>query len=285
MSTLSPKLVSVHGGHSGQFCNHASNTLEEIVEQYIKQGFSWIGITEHTPASSDRFLYPDERSRDLSPQLLLTRFTEYIAECRRLQKKYQSLIEIFVAMEIETYEGYEEFVPFLLAKFQPDYIVGSVHFVNNVGFDYSNEYYQKAVEKAGSLELLYCDYFDAQFEMIQLLEPSVVGHFDLIRLYDANYPDTLQFPSVREKILRNLRFIKSKDLVLDFNLRALLKGAQEPYISRPILEIVRDLEIAVTPGDDSHGISSVGCCMDDGIKILQELGVSTNWKKPQILQY
>lgn len=285
MSKSSPQLVSVHGGHSGQFCNHASNTLEEIIKQYIKQGFSWVGIAEHTPAHSEKFLYPDETSRGLSPELLLTRFAEYIVECRRLQKKYQDRLEIYVAMEIETYEGYEEFVPFLLERFQPDYIVGSVHFVNGVGFDYSNDHYQKAVEKAGSLELLYCDYFDAQFEMIKLLEPSVVGHFDLIRLYDKNYPDTLQHPSIREKMLRNLHLIKSKDLLLDFNMRALLKGAPEPYIARSILEIVRELNIAVAPGDDSHGVSSVGCCMNEGLKILQELQISTDWKKPKILQY
>ena len=50
MTTISP--VSVHGGHSGQFCHHATDSLEEIIELYIAQGFPWVGITEHAPGIS-----------------------------------------------------------------------------------------------------------------------------------------------------------------------------------------------------------------------------------------
>ena len=53
-----PKPVSVHGGHSGQFCGHAKDTLEEIVLAYIDQRYPWVGITEHMPPVSDAFVYP-----------------------------------------------------------------------------------------------------------------------------------------------------------------------------------------------------------------------------------
>jgi len=277
--------VSVHGGHSGQFCLHASDSLEEIIQLYIKRQFPWVGITEHTPAISEALLYPDQRAAGLTPDFLLKQFAAYMLECRRLQKKYRSKIRIFAAMEIETYSGYEAFIPSLINRFQPDYIVGSVHFVNDMGFDYSQEQYDKTVVAAGGIDQLYCDYFDAQYEMIKRLQPAVVGHFDLIRIFDPGYKQRLVQPEIMARIKRNLQLIRQLDLIMDFNLRSLLKGADEPYISRVILEMALAMGIAVVPGDDSHGLASVGGNMDKGIAILQALGCDTAWREPRLLHY
>lgn len=278
-------LVSVHGGHSGQFCSHATDSLEEIILSYIDKKYSWVGITEHTPAISEALLYPDQRATGLTPKFLIHQFTKYFKECKRLQDKYRADIEIFVAMEIETYTGYKDFVPALTKKFQPDYIAGSVHFVNDIGFDYSKEQYDKAAVAVGGTDALYCDYFDLQYEMIQFIKPAVVCHFDLIRIFDPEYKTRLKKPEIVQRIQRNLALIKELDLILDFNLRALIKGADEPYISQSILRTARELVIAVVPGDDSHGLSSVGANMQLGITILEENGFSTDWKQPKLLQY
>ena len=277
--------VSVHGGHSGQFCHHATDSLEEIIQLYIKKQFPWVGITEHSPAISDALLYPDQRAAGLTPDFLFDRFADYMRECRRLQEKYRSEIRIFAAMEIETYSGYEAFIPSLINRFQPDYIVGSVHFVNDMGFDYSQEQYDKTVVAAGGIDQLYCSYFDVQYEMIKLLQPAVIGHFDLIRIFDPGYKQRLLQPEIMARIKRNLQLIRELDLIMDFNLRSLLKGADEPYISRVILEMALAMDIAIVPGDDSHGLASVGANMDKAIAILRELGCDTAWREPQLLHY
>ncbi len=275
--------VSVHGGHSGQFCNHATDSLEEIVRAYVDQDFSWMGVTEHVPALSDELLYIDQREAGLTSEILIKRFGSYMRECRRLQEKYASRIVIYAAMEIETYNGYEIFVPYLVETFSPDYIVGSVHFVNNINFDYSPEMYERAVVSVGGIDELYKSYFDLQYEMIKSIHPAVVGHFDLIRIFDPDYRSRLEQAEINSKVRRNLGLIKELGLIMDFNLRALAKGADEPYITTSILKQAREFEIAVVPGDDSHGLSSVGNYMERGIRILQEHGFSTAWQKPTLL--
>jgi histidinol-phosphatase (PHP family) len=283
MKTIS--FVSVHGGHSGQFCHHATDSLEEIIQSYIARQFPWVGITEHSPAISDELLYPDQRAAGLTPDFLFNRFADYMKECRRLQEKYRSQIRIFAAMEIETYSGYEEFIPSLINRFQPDYIVGSVHFVSDMGFDYSREQYDQTVEAVGGIEQLYCRYFDLQYEMIKLLQPAVVGHFDLIRIFDPGYKERLLLPEIMERIKRNLQLIGELELIMDFNLRSLLKGADEPYISRVILEMAVEMGISVVPGDDSHGLGSIGVNMEKAVAILRDLGCNTNWKEPKLILY
>lgn len=277
--------VSVHGGHSGQFCDHATDNLKDIIEQYIALDFSWVGITEHTPAITEELLDPGQKELGLTPESLLTTFSAYMTECRKLQKQYAHKLKIYAAMEIETYSGYEKFVPYLLERFQPDYIVGSVHFVDDMSIDYSPKNYQKAVHKLGGFDQLYCRYFDQQFEMLTLFQPSVVGHFDLIRIFDTEYKKRLERPEIAKRITRNLELIKDCNLIMDLNLRSLAKGADEPYISRSILERAHAMGITVIPGDDSHGIPSVGNFMNEGISLLSEIGFSTNWEEPRVLQY
>jgi len=277
--------VSVHGGHSGEFCSHAENSLEEVILAYIRHGYAWVGITEHAPGLAPHLLYTDQQKLGFTPETLRQRFARYMPECRRLQAKYADTITVFAAMETETYSGYAEHTLGLIDEFRPDYIVGSVHFVGDVNFDYSVEKYREAVAKVGGIEELYCRYFDDQLAMIERLRPAVVGHFDLIRIFDPDYPKHLTLPAVAERVERNLRRIKALDLIMDFNLRALYKGASEPYISRPILRRAKDLGIAVVPGDDSHGVANIHENMERGIAILQELGFDTNWRRPRPIAY
>ncbi len=275
-----PEKVSVHGGHSGQFCNHASDSLEDIIRAYIDQGFSWVGITEHAPGISDALLYADQRAAGLTPQLLYQRFAEYVAEGRRLQQYYADQIQLYVAMETETYSGYHHFVPSLIESFAPDYIVGSVHFVDDINFDYSKEVYGQAVAAVGGADALYARYFDQQYEMIKMLRPAVVGHFDLIRIFDDDYRQRLEKPAIAERIRRNLELIRDLGLILDFNLRALAKGAREPYVCEPILHLAKTYDIAVVPGDDSHGIADVGNYFAEAVALLRQHGIRTDWRRP-----
>lgn len=274
--------VSVHGGHSGQFCSHADDMLEEIIQAYIREGFLWVGITEHMPPSHNAFLYPEERDAGETAQTMRSRFASYIQTGRELQKKYADTITLFIAMETELYSGYEKAVRELVDEFNPDYIVGSIHHVDDIPIDYSRKEYEQAIKAAGSIDSLYKRYFDQQYEMLVELKPAVVGHFDLIRIFDEEYGKRLVQPEIMDRIERNLDIIKKYDLILDYNLRALMKGATEPYISKPILRLAHEKKIAVVPGDDSHGVANIGVNMNRAIHELLEVGFSGNWQKPQI---
>lgn len=274
--------VSVHGGHSGQFCFHARDTLEEMVRHYADAGYAWVGITEHIPPQDNAFLYPDQKEAGFDAAGLLALFGDYITECRRLQKAFRDRLTLYVGFETETVPGYRTWVPELIRRYRPDYIVGSVHHVDGVGFDFSPEDYAAAIERAGGLENLYVRYFDLQHEMIATLKPAVVGHFDLIRIFDPEYPKHISLPRVWDRILRNLHLVGQLGLILDFNLRALSKGAPEPYITKPILETAARMNLKVVPGDDAHGITDIDACMARGIQILASAGVSTDWPMPDV---
>jgi histidinol-phosphatase (PHP family) len=191
---------------------------------------------------------------------------------------------LFTAFETETYPGSRDFVQALIAATRPDYIVGSVHHVNGIGIDVNAQLYQQAVHKAGGLEQLYCAYFDAQLGMLEDLLPAVVGHFDLVRIFDPDYLHTLQLPPVWARVERNLAFIAAQDLIVDFNLRGFDK-ATEQYPSMPVLRKALALGAAVVPGDDSHGVNSVGRNYDKGVALLAALGHGCQWREPRLYRW
>jgi histidinol-phosphatase (PHP family) len=276
-----PALVSVHGGHSGEFCSHARDALEDIVRAYLDRGFAWVGITEHMPPASDAQLPPEERAAGLDVQGAYERFAAYFACARALQRKYAGSLEIHVGFEAEFYAGSEDLVRKILREFRPDYVVGSIHHVDEVCIDATPELYARAARSAGGdLDALYRRYFDQQYQMIDTLRPTVVGHLDLIRSFDSNYRERLERPEIRARIRRNLERIAELDLILDFNVRALAKGADEPYVARSILLQALELGISVVPGDDSHSVDSVGQNLEAGIRILRDLGFDTRWRTP-----
>jgi histidinol-phosphatase (PHP family) len=185
-----------------------------------------------------------------------------------------------VGFETESYKGAIQYSRRLINEFNPEFIVGSLHHVNDISIDFNEDEYLKASVNCGGIDNLYKRYFDLQYEMIDRLKPRVVGHFDLIRKFDPDYVLRLSRPGIWEKICRNLELIRKHKLILDFNLRALDKGAFEPYVSRPILLKARELEIEVVPGDDSHGVKAIGAHIEKGITILKELGFNTEWPVP-----
>lgn len=277
------QLISYHGGHSGQYCNHARDRLENIILRYIELGFARVGITEHIPPLNDQFCYPDEKEKGLTADDLQKQFQDYFKEIKHLQKKYASEIKIYAGMETETVTGYVDHVKKLITTHKPDYIVGSVHHIDDVCFDFSEKEYEKVLKACGSYTVMYEKYFDQQYEMLRELTPFVVGHFDLVRIYDPDYKNRLKIPAIEAKIERNLDLIKAKNLVMDFNLRPFLKGGSEPYITESIIKKAKSKGIRLVPGDDSHGVDEAGLNIDKAVQLLTDYGFDTQWPKPQIL--
>jgi len=273
--------VSFHGGHSGEFCLHARDTLRAVVNAYIGQGFTRIGLTEHMPPVSDAHRYRDEVEAGLSAAFLQARFGQYIDAARGLQREERGRIRIHVAFETEYYPGALESVEALVQRYRPDYLVGSVHHVDAINFDYDPATYAAAVSAAGGIDALYERYFDHQFLLLERVCPGVVGHFDLVRVFDPDYRQRLERPSIRARILRNLDLMAAEGLIMDLNTRALKKGAHEPYPSRRILEAAQERGIAVVPGDDAHAAADAGSGHDAALALIRELDLSTAWPDPR----
>jgi histidinol-phosphatase (PHP family) len=124
-----------------------------------------------------------------------------------------------------------------------DYLVGSVHHVNQIPIDFDRPMFDRALlsfeSTNHSLEPLYrlCEaYFDAQHTLIERYRPEVIGHFDLCLLFNPDL-DLQAEPAVWTKIERNVRLAISYGALFEVNSASIRKGWPTPYPSPPILQV------------------------------------------------
>lgn len=197
-----------HHSHSGQFCGHATNTLEEVIQDAIAKGMTTLCTTEHIPRDEVDF-YPEEQKTH-TPTTLRQLFQEYYQEAQRLKQVYADQIDIFVGFESEWIrDSTFADIQGLLDEYSFDLFVGSIHHVHTLPIDHESSVYYEARKVAGGTdERLFEDYFDAQLAMLQALKPPVIGHFDLIRLRSDDPERSFRtWPGVWERVMRNLRFV------------------------------------------------------------------------------
>ena len=93
--------VSVHGGHSGGYCGHASDRLADIVARYAELGFEWVCLTEHMPSPSQAMMAPEESEKGFSVASWQQNFADYMSEARELKASYSDQMDILVGFVIE----------------------------------------------------------------------------------------------------------------------------------------------------------------------------------------
>ncbi|OBZ66444.1 putative histidinol-phosphatase [Grifola frondosa] len=276
-----------HHSHSGQFCKHASGTLEDVVLEAIKQGFEVYGLTEHVPRYRTADLYPEEQGHSLED--LAAQFCGFLEEAHRLKSKYAGRIALLVGLETESITPVDlDRLAELLGQHagRIEYVVGSVHHVNEIPIDFDLATFERslnsfAVEKsenAGHLrmEAFLCSYFDAQYELLRRFHPEVVGHFDLCRLYNPG----LQFgdyPHALDKLKRNVKYAISYGALFEFNAAALRKGWNAAYPGEDVVKIILENNGNFALSDDSHGPHAVGLNYGPMAAYLRGVGISELW--------
>ncbi|KAF7302168.1 Histidinol-phosphatase [Mycena indigotica] len=266
-----------HHSHSGQFCKHAVGTLEEVVNEAIRQHFTVYGLTEHVPRYRQQDLYPEEAG--LTPNDLSTQFNAFLDEAHRLKPLFGSQIRLLVGLETEHISPVDlDAIAHLLQQHSGriDYIVGSVHHVLETPIDFDEATYHEAELKAGSVSALLVAYFEAQYEILDRFRPEVIGHFDLCRLYTPSLRFS-DFPEAFELAKRNILFAIEYGALFEVNAAALRKGWETPYPGPDILEFIVAHGGRLALSDDSHGPHAVGLNYGRLPDYLHRAGVQDLW--------
>ena len=258
--------ISAHS-HSGQFCKHASGTLEEVVVEAIAQKFRFYGLSEHIPRQLQSQLYQEETDLGMQPSDLFNLFNDFLVEASRLKTKYQNDITLAVSLETEWVEHSLAIIRDLQLRKEIEYIVGSVHHVFETPIDYSYQLFQDLVDKHG-LEAVHLAYFEAQYQMIVEIHPEVIAHFDLIMIWST---ETLYTPAVLQLINRNIEFICSYGGLFELNARGFNKTCGV-YPRKDLVTMMQRNNAHFTVSDDSHGVLDVGKNYDRMMAYIRECG-------------
>jgi len=272
--TTAPWKISLHGGHSGEFCDHATGSLREVLDAAIANGFTTYGVSEHVPRMGEQYLYENEIELGWTVEKIVADFERYGETIFPIAEEYADRLTVLRGFEIEVvpHDRYIELMTNYRERFKFDFMVGSVHYINDISIDGPPSDFERAMESCGGFESLAIHYYERIAEMVRALKPEVVGHLDLIRKNGHRY-GPLDTPAIRDAAQDTLETIREYDAILDLNTAGWRKGLDSPYPEPWLVQRCADLGIPFCFGDDSHSPDTVGAGIEDARQYLLNNGV------------
>ena len=272
------------------FCD-GKNTPEEIVLAAIAKGFTAIGFSSHSlgfedlPYGKSWHIISDEKDSDSGTKNAFEKHKEYISEIRNLSEKYGDVIKIFAGFEADYIPNVWTPAKKNYNGLEPDYLIGSVHYVFKNGYEDKNAHYSVDAatdEVKWGIELFYkndakkavLEYFDLQKEMIQKGDFEILGHPDLIRKRNA----VLKFLNEKEEwyietIKDFSKFISKKDLIVEINSGGIARGCMDDfYPSYQFLEFLFENKVPVLISSDAHTAEHLDFAFDRALEQAKKIG-------------
>jgi histidinol-phosphatase (PHP family) len=237
-------------------CKHADGTLEEYVLHAISVGLDEIGLSDHTPM-------PDNWDREV--RMTEEQFwTLYAPTVLELKERYKGKISVKFGLEGDFMPGTEAWVKEFNAKSDFDYVIGSVHYIDDWGFDNPTFVAKYDVKDVNEI-------YDQYYERIKGSAKSglfdIVGHCDLVKKFGHRPTKAM------EEVLREtFAVVKASGMAVEINTSGLRKPVKEMYPSETVLRILSEFGIPLTLGSDAHTPADVGRDFDLAKQLVQKYG-------------
>lgn len=231
-------------------CNHADGEIFKYVEKAIESGTKYFGFSDHAPMDYD----PKYRMNFAQMQ-------EYEKAVFEVKEKYKDKIEILLAYEVDFLVGHMDK---RVLNADVDYLIGSVHFIDEWGFDnpeFIGHYEHEDIDE------IWQKYFNAVEELAKSGHFDIVGHLDLIKVFKFMPKKNINL------IAKNaLEAIKKADMVIELNMAGYRKPVAEAYPSPSLLKQAHELGIPITFGSDAHKPEQVSLFSDEIIQMAKDAG-------------
>lgn len=227
---------------------------ETMIERAITLGMKQICFTEHQD-----FNWP------VASENPMIDFKKYNTAITDLKNKYAGKIEILKGMELGLTTDTLDECRSLLAREQFDFVIGSLHVVDNMD-PYYKDFWSSHTDR---------DAFEKYFQDIltclkSFTDISTLGHLDyIVRCCpnkDANY-SVSDYMDVIDEILK---IIIAKNICLEINTASLSRGLSFAMPHPNILKRYKELGgLYVTVGSDAHRVEDLGRDFDIVSEIIQ----------------
>ena len=234
-------------------CKHAQGEPGEYAETALQRGLKGITFTCHSPMPEG--WWPQVR-------MDISQLDEYLAMVEKTREAYAGRLDVRVGMEMDFFPGFEWWVESLNERCEFHHVLGSVHFF---GVDYKAKFWK------GDLLAFQKQYFTHLAESAETGLFDTLAHPDLVKnLQPADY----DFERIEEHLGACLDRIAATGVAMELNTSGRLKANPEFNPGPQILSMMRERNIPVVLGSDSHVPRRVGSDFGDALDFLELAGYS-----------
>lgn len=221
-------------------CGHAVGEPEAYVKQAIAVGLAEVGFSDHAPLVTGE----DPRyTMKFSEQSL------YHEMIHRVREKFQDFT-IKLGIEADFVPGYESKTKDILSAYPYDFVIGSIHFINNWAFDDPD---QTIRWKDKNIDQVYRDYYKLLRQSAESRLFDIMGHVDLVKKFGHR-----PIADLSDEVEETARVFKSCAVTIEVNTSGLRKPVKEIYPSLDVLKIYQKVGVPITFSSDSHDPQDVG---------------------------
>ena len=238
-------------------CGHAVGEPLEYAEAAIEIGLEEIGFSDHAP-----FVHYEDPGITMN----IKQLPEYYRITEDVRKKYSNCLRVKIGIEADYLPGYEDKTKAILEDYPYDYVIGSVHFIKDWGFDNPDEY-----ERWGERDVdkVYRNYYELVRRCAQTGMYHIMGHVDLVKKFGHRATDDLT-----DEIKKTAQVFKECGVAIEINTSGLRKPVKEIYPSLQDLKIYARAGVPLTFGSDSHDPRDVGRDFEKAMILAREAGYS-----------
>jgi histidinol-phosphatase (PHP family) len=233
----------------------------ENVDRYLaaaeEHGIEELGVSEHVYRFTQaleiwRHPYWQDQARDD-----LDEYCEFVRGT-----------SLRLGIECDFVPGSEDRIENLLER-DFDYVVGSVHFLGEVGALDDRRY--DIWERIGDPDALWADYFRWQAELVRSGLFDIVSHPDLVKLWGRDRPAPERDPRFHYEPL--IEAIAESGIAVEVSTAGLRKPVEEIYPSRAFAEMCVEAGAEFALSSDAHAPDQVGFGYDQAMEFLGSLGI------------
>lgn len=225
-------------------CGHAGGATRDYVLAALSQGLSEIAFTDHIPL----YFLPGE---DPDPHLAMTRaeLPGYVEEVRALREEFAGRIDVLLGLEADYAEGHEKALAEILALYDWDVVLGSVHWVAGAWIDAPGSQKRHEAEGTG---YLWTEYFRLIQKACATGFFDVMTHFDLPKKFGHRMP-----PSAAAAEKRAVEAARAAGVAVEVSSAGLRKPVGEEYPAPPLLKTLVEAGVPIVFSSDSHAPAEV----------------------------
>lgn len=250
---------------------YAFEWLDQFMQTAQLRGIAEVGIVEHSHQFQEfAFLYDsiiqDEtelgqyqkkwRAKWLN-QTTLNQYQKFIATAK--EKGYP----IKMGLEICYFPGYDQQIRELIDQLNPDFVIGSLHWVNGWAFDHSGT---KSGWAKWAPQDLQKRYNELLIEAIRSDLFQIIGHIDSIKGFS---PWEVQ-SWISDQVLAEL---KKSQVCIEVNSGLKHRGIYvEGCPSETLLRKCYDEKVMITLSSDAHEPGAVGELFEETLSMIKKIG-------------
>ena len=236
-------------------CRHAAGEAEDFVNAALAAGLTEYGISDHAPQIPEPF---DDWRMDLAE------LPEYFAWIDRARAHAAGRIPVRAGLECDWLNGCEPWIANLAARYEWDYLIGSIHYLGD--WDFDNPKWLGRWREC-DVEEVWKHYWQTYIKMADSGLFDILGHPDLVKKF-AHIPggDLNRF---YEPVVDA---IAASGSVIELNTAGCHKPCAEAYPSAAFLELACSAGIPLVISSDAHAPTEIARDFEKAITVAKAAG-------------